>query len=236
MQTALQIIDAQAVEMAFQPVVELHDGSVKAYEALARFDRRHFASTASAFAAATEAGIGVQLELLAVEQALRSLDAIPTGAWLSTNLSVEALMSPLVTTTLLAHAHRGIAVELTEHTQVHDYAALVQVTNQLRAAGILIAVDDAGAGFASLSHILQLRPDIIKLDITLTRGIDTDPVRMALARCLVAFSSDIGANLVAEGIETERERIALQRLGVGCGQGFHLGRPVPVAALCATVD
>ncbi|RZU54398.1 EAL domain-containing protein (putative c-di-GMP-specific phosphodiesterase class I) [Krasilnikovia cinnamomea] len=225
--TARHVLSAQAVEMAFQPVVELYDGTVKAYEALARFDP-HFISPVHAFKAASDAGIGVELELLAIEQALLSLDHIPAGAWLSTNLSVEALMNPTVINTLLAHADRGIGVELTEHTQVHDYEALVQVTNELRAAGVLIAVDDAGAGFASLSHILQLRPDIIKLDITLTRGIDTDPVRGALARSLVSFADDIGAMLIAEGIETFAEHEKLRGLGVRLGQGFYMGSPGPL--------
>ncbi|WP_412750694.1 EAL domain-containing protein [Krasilnikovia sp. M28-CT-15] len=225
--TAHHVLSAQAVEMAFQPVVELYDGTVKAYEALARFDP-HFTTPAHAFKAASEAGIGVELELLAIEQALLSLDHIPAGTWLSTNLSAEALMNPVVINTLLAHADRGIGVELTEHTQVHDYDALVQVTNELRAAGVLIAVDDAGAGFASLSHILQLRPDIIKLDITLTRGIDTDPVRGALARSLVSFADDIGAMLIAEGIETFAEHEKLRGLGVRLGQGFYMASPGPL--------
>jgi EAL domain-containing protein (putative c-di-GMP-specific phosphodiesterase class I) len=226
--TLRQVLGSRAVRMAFQPVVRLHDGSILAYEALARFDRDHFPTPAHAFAAAIEAGIGVELELLAVEQALHSLDHIPPGAWLTMNLSVEALMHPAVRATLLAHAGRGIVVELTEHTQVLDYTALTQVTDDLRAAGILIAVDDAGAGYASLSHILQLRPDIIKLDITLTRGIDTDPVRAALARSLVSFAHDIGAMLIAEGIETPAEHEKLRELGVELGQGYYMARPGPL--------
>lgn len=223
-----EVIHSQAIQPTFQPVVHLEDGVVKAYEALARFDQAHFPSPADAFAAALEAGVGVDLELLALERAFAYLDEMPAGAWLSANLSVEALLTPRVCATLMAHAPRGIAVELTEHTQVHDYPALVKVTEGLREAGILIAVDDAGAGFASLSHILQLRPDIIKLDITLTRGIDNDPVRMALARSLVGFAEDIGAMLIAEGIETVAEHEKLQALGVKLGQGYFMARPGPL--------
>ncbi|BCJ49563.1 hypothetical protein Asp14428_10380 [Actinoplanes sp. NBRC 14428] len=223
-----EVIHSQAIQPTFQPVVRLEDGVVQAYEALARFDKAHFPNPADAFAAATEAGVGVELELVALERAFAYLDEMPSGAWLSANLSVEALLTPEVCATLLAHASRGIAVELTEHTQVHDYPALVRVTERLRAAGVLIAVDDAGAGFASLSHILQLRPDIIKLDITLTRGIDQDPVRMALARSLVGFAEDIGAMLIAEGIETVSEHRKLRSLGVKLGQGFFMARPGPL--------
>jgi EAL domain-containing protein (putative c-di-GMP-specific phosphodiesterase class I) len=223
-----EVLSSNAVQMAFQPVVQLDDGMVRGYEALARFDRNRFPTPAHAFAAANEAGIGVELELLAIEGAFKRLDDMPAGAWLSANMSVEALLTPQVTATLLAHAHRRIAVELTEHAQVADYPALVEVTNELRAAGILIAVDDAGAGFASLSHILQLRPDIIKLDITLTRGVDTDPVKMALARALVSFAHDINAILIAEGIETHAEHEKLLSLGVYLGQGYFMARPGPL--------
>jgi EAL domain-containing protein (putative c-di-GMP-specific phosphodiesterase class I) len=223
-----EIIHSQAIQPTFQPVVRLEDGIVKAYEALARFDESHFPSPTEAFAAATAGGVGVELELVALERAFEYLGEMPAGAWMSANLSVEALLTPTVTATLLAHADRGIAVELTEHTQVHDYPSLITVTEELRAAGVLIAVDDAGAGFASLSHILQLRPDIIKLDITLTRGIDDDPVRMALARSLVGFAQDIGAMLIAEGIETVDEHEKLQSLGVQLGQGYLMARPGPL--------
>ncbi|MFD1363961.1 EAL domain-containing protein [Actinoplanes sichuanensis] len=229
------VLRTEAIEPMFQPVLRLSDGAVIAYEALARFHKDTCLNPDIAFAAANEAGLGVELELLAMRRALAALDEVPAGAYLSTNLSVEAILDPRVQEILLAHAHRRIAVELTEHTQVFDYPGLVAVTEQLRAYGIRIAVDDAGAGFASLSHILQLRPDIIKLDITLTSGIDMDPVRMALARCLAGFASDIGAMLVAEGIETEAEREKLQELGIRLGQGYLLGRPAPLPKQGRTV-
>ena len=144
-------------------------------------------------------------------------------------------MTPAVTTLLLTHAHRRITVELTEHTQVTDYHALNDITDQLRAAGILIAVDDAGAGYASLSHVLQLRPDIIKLDITLVRDIDTDPIRTALARALATFARETGAMLIAEGIETHAEHEKLRSLGVELGQGYYMARPGPYPAATSTL-
>jgi EAL domain-containing protein (putative c-di-GMP-specific phosphodiesterase class I) len=222
------IIDTQAIQPTFQPVVSLEDGVIRAYEALARFDEERFPNPVDAFTAANEAGLGVPLELLAIEKAFEHLDDLPDGAFLSANLSVEALLTPRVQATLLSHASQRIAVELTEHAQVHDYPALIAVTDRLRAAGIAIAVDDTGAGFASLSHILQLRPDIIKLDITLTRDIDADPVRAALARSLVGFAQDIGASLIAEGIETVAEHDRLRSLNVQLGQGYFLARPGPL--------
>lgn len=223
-----RVLDTRAIQPTFQPVVSLRDGVVRAYEALARFDVERLTNPAEAFIAAAQLGLGVELELLAIERAFEFLGDLPAEAWLSANLSVEALLDPRVQALLLAHADQGIAVELTEHAPVSDYPALVAVTDRLRAAGLRIAVDDTGAGFASLSHILQLRPDIIKLDITLTRGIDTDPVRMALARSLVGFAHDIGATLIAEGIETVAEHDKLRGLNVPLGQGYHYARPGPL--------
>ena len=108
---------------------------------------------------------------------------------------------------------------------------LTRALDTLRRRGVRLAVDDAGAGFASLRHIVRLSPDFIKLDVSLTRGIDIDPVRQSLAAALVSFARDTGPVVVAEGIETEAELEALRHLGVPLGQGFHLGRPMPVAAV-----
>lgn len=223
-----EILDTRAAEMVFQPVVRLHDGSVVGHEALARFKPAHFASPAHAFAAAANAGLGVDLEHLAVERALERLRDVPPEQWLCVNLSVDALLSPLIEATLMAHSRHTLGIEITEHTQVDDYPALLRVTERLRAAGMKIIVDDAGAGFASLSHILQLRPDVIKLDIALTRGVDADPVRMALTRSLVGFAHDIDAMLIAEGVETRTEHEKLRELGVRLGQGFYMARPGPL--------
>lgn len=230
MRNLRHVIHSRAIQPLFQPVVRLEDGVIRGYEALARFDRAHFANPTDAFTAATDAGVGVDLEALALQRAFDHLDQLPAWTWLSANLSVEALLNPRVREILLEHAAYGIVVELTEHYQVHDYPALVAVTEQLRSAGIRIAVDDAGAGFASLSHILQLCPDIIKLDITLTRGIEDDLVRIALARALVGFAEDIGAMLIAEGIENEAEYDKLRSLGVKLGQGYYMARPAPLPA------
>ena len=109
--------------------------------------------------------------------------------------------------------------------KVKDYAELCRALRPLRERGVRLAVDDAGAGFASLNHILALNPDIIKLDVSLTGGIDHDSARQALASSLMAFAARIGATVVAEGIETLRELEALQILGIRYGQGFLLGAP-----------
>lgn len=215
----------------YQPVVRLGDGARVAVEALSRFDPELFATPDRAFAAATRFRRGVDLELLAVQRALARLPDLAPGLTMCVNLSAEALTDARVQTELLRHAGHRIAVEVTEHTQVDDYLTLISVTERLRAAGLMIAVDDAGAGYASLRHILQLKPDVIKLDIGLVRGIDQDSARQALARSLVGFAGDIGALLVAEGVETEAELNRLRELGVRYGQGFLLEKPAPLDSL-----
>ena len=120
---------------------------------------------------------------------------------------------------------RRVVVELTEQVKVDDYSRLSYTLRQLRLMGVRLAIDDTGAGFASLAHILKLTPDIIKLDRELTSGIDHDPVRSALAAALVTFASRTGAEIVAEGIETGTELEVLRGLGIRYGQGFLLCRP-----------
>jgi EAL domain-containing protein (putative c-di-GMP-specific phosphodiesterase class I) len=221
------VLDSARLRMVFQSVVRLDDLLPVAYEALARFDDPAFAGPTEAFAAAGRAGIGPELELMAVGQAFDRLPEVPPGAWLSVNLSAETLVRPATQELLLARAPDRIGVEITEHTPVLDYAPLVQATNRLREAGIQIGVDDAGAGYASLRHILKLRPTVIKLDLEIVRDVDTDRVRQALTRSLVGFAGEVGAILVAEGIETAEQLATLQRLGVGFGQGYLFDRPGP---------
>jgi EAL domain-containing protein (putative c-di-GMP-specific phosphodiesterase class I) len=119
---------------------------------------------------------------------------------------------------------------LTEHHKISDYHGLRLYLDRFRARGFRIAVDDAGAGYAGLQHILSLRPDVIKLDIALTRNVDTDPARRALSACLARFADEIGAEVIAEGIETAAELDTLQSLGIRWGQGFYLGRPALLPA------
>ncbi|MEV6350412.1 EAL domain-containing protein [Actinoplanes sp. NPDC051851] len=221
--TVESVLEKQAVRMVFQPLVRLADRKTAGYEALARFD--DFAGPDRAFAAASLCGLGTRLELLALRQALARFPELDADMVLAVNLSAEALLDGDVLDTLLAHASPRLAIEITEHAQVGDYGLLGDALGSLRQAGIRLSVDDAGAGFASLQHILRLRPDVIKLDISLVRDIDTDVVKTALARCLNDFAGQIGASLVAEGIETASELDRLTEVGVMYGQGYHLGRP-----------
>lgn len=213
------------MDVVLQPVVDLLTGRIVGAEALARFPGR---SPDEVFAEARGAGDASALEQQALRAALALLPALPTDAHLAVNLSARALLDPAVRADVLAVDPHRTVVELTEHEVVEDYAPLLAAVGELRARGVRLAVDDTGAGYASLQHILRLQPDLIKLDLELTRGVAGDPARKALAAALVTFAGDIGAAIAAEGIETRDDLDALRRLGVGCGQGYYLARPGPL--------
>lgn len=235
------VLAGSGMHMHFQPIVSLHDhAGLVGVEALARFTAEPRRTPDLWFAEAADVGLGLELELTAVGAALAELPHLPPQAYLSINMSAETAISPQVAEMLTGSEPERILVELTEHARVEDYGLLVERLDVLRAAGVRLAVDDTGAGFSSLRHILWLRPDVIKLDLDLTRGVDVDPARRALAAALLSFAAEIGGTVVAEGVETVGELDALRELGVEAAQGYYLGRPqalpldaVPASAVAA---
>jgi PAS domain S-box-containing protein len=214
--------------MVMQPVVDLRSGRVIGAEALARFKSEPYRTPDVWFDEARRCGLGTRLELLAIEIALSMLDGIPAHAFVGLNASPETMVSPELRAVLGRVSGERVVLELTEHARVDDYDAVHAAVSYFRARGVRLAVDDAGAGFASFQHILRLQPDIIKLDRSLTNGVDSNPVRHALASSMVTFAASLGAKICAEGIETATEIVALQQLGVACGQGYYLGKPAPL--------
>jgi DNA-binding NarL/FixJ family response regulator len=219
------VLEPGAIRAAYQPVFELATGNVVGYEALARFDREPRQGPKFWFAAADEAGLRDRLELAAIRTHVARFAELPAPAYLSVNVSPSTAVSEELATLLLGLPMERLVLEISEHAPVPDYEALQAGLARLRAQGARLAVDDAGAGFASLHHILQLAPDIIKLDISLTRGVDSDRARRAFASALIAFADQMGIAVVAGGMETAAELATLLDLGVGYGQGFFLGRP-----------
>jgi len=223
-----RVIDENGLHMVFQPVVELRSGRIVAVEALARILTRPRRSPEFWFAQAREAGVGVELELAAVSRAIASLPRIPPGARLSVNLSPEAILDRNLAWLLEEVPPTRLIVEVTEQTDVVDPRTLAQELEPLRTRGLMLAVDDVGAGFSSLGRVVELRPDFLKLDLSLINGIERDPVRRSLVRNLVAFAQSTECETIAEGIESDAQVEALLDLGVELGQGFRLGRPGPL--------
>lgn len=226
-----ETLSGDTVSMVFQPIVSLVDGHVLGVEALARFDAEPCRPPNEWFAEAAAVGRGVELELKAVERGLAQLDALDADVYMSVNASPDAVVAPALADLLDAYPGNRIVLELTEHTRVQDYGALLEALDRPRTAGLRVAVDDTGAGYASLQHLLRLQPNVVKLDVALTRNIDGDPARRALASALVAFAEEIGAVLVAEGVETPAELRTLRGLGISAAQGYQLARPGPVSQL-----
>src|SRR3954454_13718948 len=223
------------MQPAFQPIVDLERGVAIGYEMLARFDSEIDAAPPTWLAEAERRGLGSRLEAALVESGLTALDWGPDGCFLAINVSPRALGAQEVTDVLASRESlEGVVIEVTEQVVVEDYIHFDYVLRSLRAAGAAIAVDDAGAGYASLQHIVALRPQFVKLDRWLVANLDEDEAKIAVIEALGTFCSRIDAWMVAEGIERPEEVAALQRLRVPLGQGFWLGRPVatmdPVAA------
>lgn len=225
-----KVISNGAMSMVFQPVADLGSGQVVGMEALARFRAEPQRPPDQWFDEAASVGRGVELELLAVDRALDQLAELPEEAFLALNVSPAAVSSTELTPILEGVGDDRLVLELTEHHRVDDYEQLLDALAPLRGAGVRLAVDDAGSGYAGLRHILRLRPDILKLDLTLIRGIDTDPARRALTTAMVTFAAEIDATIVAEGIESDAELDTLRSIGIPWGQGFRLARPGPPVA------
>lgn len=215
-----------------QPVVALVDLREVGAEALSRFPAGT-PGPAWWFAQATASGVGELLETDAVRGGLALLDEGVGGAravlaaprYVALNCSAATITSGALGRALADRDLRRVVVEITEHEQVDDYDTLRAALAPLRARGMRVAVDDAGAGFSTMRHVLALVPDLIKLDISLVSGIDGDPARYALAAALTGFARGTGAEIVAEGVETSAELGCLRALGVSYGQGYLFGAP-----------
>jgi EAL domain-containing protein (putative c-di-GMP-specific phosphodiesterase class I)/CheY-like chemotaxis protein len=223
-----RVLGGDGIRLLFQPVFDLQTGGPVGAEALSRFDPDDGMTPDRWFDAAWQVGLGLELELAAVRGALVQLARIPDDLYLAVNVSPGTAISPRLVELAEGSAAGRIVLEITEHARVADYEALNETLQPLRRQGLRLAVDDAGAGFASLRHILRLGPDLIKLDRSITAGIGTESASRALASALTSFAAEIGASMTAEGIETESELEALRAMGVPQGQGYLLGRPAPL--------
>ncbi len=231
-----QVISQQAFGFVYQPIFDLRSTRPVGFEMLCRFTAEPYRSPDKWFNDAVAVGCGIELELAVIEGAVALIKAFPPDIYLSVNASPGAILSGRLKSLLPAAMLHRLVVELTEHACVEDYRALEDALTEFRNMAGRLAIDDAGAGYASLQHIVQLKPDIIKLDIGLTRTIDTDPARRALAAALIYFAREMACTIVAEGIETEREYETLKVLGVPKGQGYYLGRPMELTSALKLVE
>lgn len=222
------VIAGHRLRSLYQPIVDLQRRVVTGYEALTRVDADVAVGPDRWFAEAAARGRLGELEALAVRSALSRRDRLPPNCFLTVNLDPESLLERRVMDEF-DHLGRldGIVVEVTEHRPMTEPAAQRSALERLRAAGAMIAVDDAGTGHSGLQQILDLRPAILKLDRALVEGIDGDEAKVALVEMIGLFADRIDAWLLAEGVETVAEARRLDRLGVPLVQGYWFSRPAP---------
>jgi EAL domain-containing protein (putative c-di-GMP-specific phosphodiesterase class I) len=214
--------------MMYQPICDLRNRQIVGFEALSRFRLVPETRPDLLFNEAHEAGMGAMLEAKAIELGLEGLQHFRPDIYVSVNISADTILDSQFASIFDGIPVERVTLEITEHAAVEHYQQVKTALAPLRERGMQLAVDDAGAGFSSFRHILELAPDRIKLDCSLTKNVSGDPVRRALVAAFVRFAQDTGTRLIAEGVETETELHALQELGVEKAQGYCLGRPMPL--------
>lgn len=213
--------------MAFQPIICWSKQATFGYEALLRTDHEPLRSPLDFIEAAESLGVTELLgRAVRNDVGRRALEA-PPGAELFVNLHPrdlrdEELYDP---SGPLGHAASRIVLEVTERASLEDLGDVKAMVRRLRDCGYRIAIDDLGAGYASLSAIALIEPDVVKLDMTLIRSVDSLPTKQRMVRAMTSLSSELGAKVVAEGVETEAERDCLVDLGCDLLQGWLFARP-----------
>jgi EAL domain-containing protein (putative c-di-GMP-specific phosphodiesterase class I) len=223
------VLDAGGPRIVLQPIVALSDGTRVGAEALSRFPAEWHQPPDEVFAEASSIGEGLELEILAVRRAANAFLGVP--GYLAINFSAQTILDDRCQVLLNDLPLERIVLELSEHDPVSDYRVLMGALSPLRAKGLRLAIDDVGAGFASLRHILLTSPDVIKLDRSIVTGVAHDPVLRRLVRSLAEFGHDAGAQVVAEGVETSEDAATLRDSSVDYGQGWHFARPGPADQL-----
>lgn len=221
-----QIIETDSFSIVYQPIYNFENNRISGFESLTRFSIQPYQSPDILFGEASIVGLSEELETATILKAVNILRFIPEEFYISINISPRNIINHLLSKILKVVPIHRIVVEVTEQTVVSDYIILREILDPLRQDGLRFAVDDAGAGFASFRHIVELDPDIIKLDTSLTRNIDTNPKLQALASSMVGFAKYTGAKVVAEGVETIKELETLRKIGINKAQGYLLGRPM----------
>ena len=235
-----RLIGGEGLEMAVQPIVSVPDGTVHAYEALARFRLGSSSNPLHWFALADEFAVRDRLELACLQAGLNLLGDLPDGARLSVNLSGPLLLDPRTSELLRQTPHLDrLILEITENSLLEDTPGVVAEIERLIGEGLNFAVDDMGAGYSGLRQITTVRPTYLKLDRSLITGFDADHDRGAVVSAMLGYVRQTGGHLIAEGVETEAELETLRALGVTLIQGYLLGRPAapwPTVAVPAPRD
>jgi EAL domain-containing protein (putative c-di-GMP-specific phosphodiesterase class I)/AmiR/NasT family two-component response regulator len=221
------VLDGNRVTPVYQPIVDLDTRKPVGYEGLSRFYNPRHGGPDRWFDDAFTVGLGVELEWSAAQTLLPLLNLIPDGTFLAINMSPATVLHVMENELCPPESCRNIVIELTERVPIQDYGAVRGAMQDMRSLGARLAADDRGSGFAGFRHLVSLAPDIIKLDIGLLRDFRFKSGQLAITNALVTFAQDVGAQVIAEGVEKPSELELLHELGVGWAQGYHLGMPGP---------
>ena len=230
------VIETKAFTPAFQPIWDFGQNRIIGFECLTRFSAEPYRAPNIWFDEAESVGLGIELEVAAARAGMEAAAALTGDAYITLNFSPAAVRSPIFADLFASVPVDRFVLEITEHAPVADHSKLLRALTDLRQRGMRFAIDDAGAGHSGLQRIVELSPDMIKLDMSLTRDLDSKPALRALASALIFFSRETGSRIIAEGIETKEELETLRILGVNCGQGYLLGRPVSAELAADLLD
>jgi EAL domain-containing protein (putative c-di-GMP-specific phosphodiesterase class I) len=228
---AAELIAGGGPAIVAQPIVSLGTGERVGAETLSRFPAEWDMTPDRCFREAFGVGIGEDLEFATLARC--GLVARRAVGYVSMNVCPDTVLDPRFPAFMASQPLTRIVLELSEGYPVEDYDVLLAVLRPLRERGLRLAIDDVGAGFSSLRHVIRMAPDVIKLDREVITGLDTDPVARSLVSSLCAFAGTARATVVAEGVETEAEAQALASVGAHLAQGWFFGRPGPVELLYA---
>ncbi|WP_417565227.1 EAL domain-containing protein [Marinobacter sp.] len=221
------VLTSGGLQMAWQPIVDSTTGGLVGVESLARFQTDPYRPPNEWFDEAAELGIGTELEKSAFAKGIAVKEHLPENLYVGCNLSGTTFLEPEFQDFLRQQELKQIVLEITEHDAIADYGELASALSEFRHRGLQLAIDDFGAGYASFRHIVELNPDIIKLDISLVRNIDRSPTIQSVVRALVGFANEGGTKLLAEGVETQAELDMLRALGIRRVQGYLFYKPMP---------
>ncbi|MGH1367478.1 MAG: sensor domain-containing phosphodiesterase [Maritimibacter sp.] len=219
------VIETGQFSPVFQPVFDLQNASIHYLEGLTRMSPNLGANVTTVLDLARAHDMGFEMELAFAERIMQAAAQEAGEMRVGVNLSEKALMSDEFLRFLARHDHRGTVLELTEHEPVLNESRLLERVAQARRHGAKLALDDTGGGFSSLHNILALRPDILKIDKSIAEDIETDRLVSHLIRHLHGYCSEVGAELVVEGVERPGQLATLHKIGVRFAQGYLLGRP-----------
>lgn len=223
------VVDNTMFQMVYQPIVDVGTGVGLGYEALARFPASLGSNPEAVLTLAEAAGVLVPLEFSLAESAIHGFLSSGAQGYLSVNLSPAAVLSDWFRGLLCSDLPLSrLVLELTEHECIADYQVIRHCLDIARTRGVRVAIDDVGAGFASFRHILELRPDMIKLDRSIIDSVDSRAEHAGFVRMVAGYAAEFGCRCVAEGVERESQRDVLLASGISAQQGYLHGRPAPL--------